>query len=414
MYRLILWLRNPENGLWIKPAVGSLLAVIFALLAAAGNRWIPPDTFPDIDYETLDSLLKVIASSMLAVSTFSLSIMVAAFASASSTATPRASELVIGDEGTHTAIASFISAFIYSLIAKIALGLDYYGPTGRFLLFVATVGVLVFLIVTLIRWVKTLSRLGRMSNTLEKIETAAAKAMRCYRLAPGLGAGPGPAAEPTGEVIAATSIGYVRHIDMQALHQEAESLKLRFHVRVRPGTLVHPGTTLLVVEGGKVLDRKRLEKAFVTGATRSFDQDPRFGLIVLSEVAQRALSPAVNDPGTAIAVLNSMSRVIVDAEPEPDRTAPEYDRLTIVGLDEGDFIRHGFEQIARDGAQVLEVLVRMMKLLAIIAGHAGGATAQAAHDQAATVIEWAEASLELDAHKAAIRALYAGMDRATP
>ena len=409
MYRLVLWIRNPENGLWLKPAVGSVAAVLFALLAALGNRLIPPGTLPEIDAETLDSLLEVIASSMLAVSTFSLSIMVAAFASASSNATPRASELVIGDEGTHTAIASFISAFIYSLIAKTALGLEYYGPTGRFLLFISTIAVLVFLIVTLIRWVKTLSRLGRMSNTLDKIESAAAGAMRAHRLAPGLGAHSGPSTQPAGHAVHAAGVGYIRHVDMQLLQDEACDRDIRMHIRVRPGSLVHAGTVLLVVEGGALApaDAERLRNAFVTGALRSFDQDPRFGLIVLSEVAQRALSPAVNDPGTAIAVMNALTRVLVDAYPSDDAPAPpDHDRLTIVDLDEGDFVRQGFEQIARDGAGIVEVLVRMIKLLAAVADQAGGTIAAAARRQAEAAIVWGEHGLKLEAHRKEVRAVY--------
>jgi uncharacterized membrane protein len=42
---------------------------------------------------------------------------------------------------------------------------------------------------------------------------------------------------------------------------------------------------------------------------RYFEEDPRFGLITLSEIASRALSPAVNDPGTAIQIISSHIRL---------------------------------------------------------------------------------------------------------
>jgi uncharacterized membrane protein len=42
---------------------------------------------------------------------------------------------------------------------------------------------------------------------------------------------------------------------------------------------------------------------------RYFHEDPRFGLITLSEIASRALSPAVNDPGTAIQIISSHVRL---------------------------------------------------------------------------------------------------------
>lgn len=145
----------------------------FSLFAIASQYFIPASTVLNISIDTLGSLLDIIASSMLAVTTFSLSIMVAAFASASSSGTPRAYSLMMSDDNTRLAISSFISAFIYAVIAKIALGLEYYGPSGRFVLFISTILVLMYLIYTLIHWVQTLSKLGNLTTTIDKIETAA-------------------------------------------------------------------------------------------------------------------------------------------------------------------------------------------------------------------------------------------------
>ncbi|QCD51766.1 hypothetical membrane protein (DUF2254 domain) [Campylobacter sp. RM16192] len=117
-----------------------------------GTFYLPPQLLPDIGRDILQSLLDIITSSMLAVITFSLSIMVSAFASASANATPRATELIMADDDTRLTIASFISAFIYAVIARVALGLEYYGQNGRFILFISTATVLVYLIYTLINW----------------------------------------------------------------------------------------------------------------------------------------------------------------------------------------------------------------------------------------------------------------------
>ena len=394
MYRIILWIRDRENRLWVRPAVGGLLAVLIALLAAVGNRNVPPDLLPDIGPDTVEGLLRVIASSMLAVTTFSLSIMVAAFATAAGTASPRATELVASDEDTHTAIAAFISAFIYSIVALTALGVGLYGPSGRFILFVATILVLVYLIVTLVRWVKTLSKLGRMNNTLAKIEYASARAMASYRHSPTMGARAAPEHCEGMRALMAPEVAYVRHIDMKALQEQARAAGVRLHVRQRPGTFVHPDTALLYVDGDASPDMDKLLAAFVLGAQRSYDQDPRFGLVVLSEVAQRALSPAVNDPGTAIQVMNTIVRVLVDAAADPDAgTRDEHDALTLVALDEDDFIEQGFDPIARDGAGCIEVQLRMQKLLAAVADN--GVLAVAARRQAARSLQRAEEGLVL-------------------
>ncbi|WP_300649396.1 DUF2254 family protein [Hydrogenophaga sp.] len=420
VYRALIWLKAPENRLWVKPAVGCVVAVLIALVAAVGNRLIPSGLLPDIERSTLDTLLGVIASSMLGVATFSLSIMVAAFSSAAAGASPRAIQLVAGDADTQNAITSFISAFIYAIIANTALGLGLYGGTGRFILFVCTMGVLLYLIVTLVRWVKTLSVLGRMENTLAKLETAAKGAMSAHRRSPGMGARLAPAETPAGYTIFANKVGYLRHIDMQALQDLAEAASARLHLRVRPGQLVHPGCVLVIVEGGSAPDNTpeadALRQAFVLGDGRSFDQDPRFGLIVLCEVAQRALSPAVNDPGTAIAAMNTITRVLVDTPVDTGDPTTPLDRLTLVPLDPADFIHQAFDPIARDGASVSEIQLRMQKLLAIVAQDCGGALGEAARRQAVISLQRATQAMVLEQDKTHLRdvhnALFSGADPA--
>ena len=155
--------------------------------------------------------------------------------------------------------------------------------------------------------------------------------------------------------------------------------------------------------------------AVVLGHARSFDQDPRFGLIVLSEVAQRALSPAVNDPGTAIAVMHAIARVLVDSRSTGDDThastdtnrdtntntkaGPRYERLSIVGLNSDDFIVQSFDPIARDGAGVVEVQVRMQKVLAGIAMQTDAPWARAASQQARKSVARAKGGLTLQVDK---------------
>ncbi len=84
---------------------------------------------------------------------------------------------------------------------------------------------------------------------------------------------------------------------------------------------------------------------------RTFEDDPRFGLIVLSEIADKALSPGVNDPGTAIDVIGTLVRLFTlwQSPPEKERlqaittgsatmeemrTKPEFVRITNAGMRE--------------------------------------------------------------------------------
>ena len=419
-YRFYLWIRDGGNSLWVKPALGSVFAIAFALFATLTDQVVPADTLPSIDSETIKNVLNVIATSMLAVTTFSLSIMVASLSSVASGASPRATELVMGDDSTQNAIAVFISAFIYAVIAQIALGIGFYGPSGRFVLFIATVLVLLYLIYTLVMWVKTLSSLGRMGNTLGKVEEAATEAMIDYRRAPRMGARPQIGATPTGSEVHADRVGHVRYLDMETLQRHAAEAGGMLHIRVRPGAQVYPGTVLAVCESAAGFDAAKLRDAFIIGSARTFRQDPRFGMIVLSEIAQRALSPAVNDPGTAIAVMNTLARVLIGARPngagdrrddDDQEPPPDFDRLTMPALDESDFITQSFDAIARDGAAIFEVQVRMQKVLAAIAASGSLTLAPAAHQQARIALLRADQAKMLDHEAATLKTLFDTLHR---
>jgi uncharacterized membrane protein len=84
-------------------------------------------------------------------------------------------------------------------------------------------------------------------------------------------------------------------------------------VAALPGTFVAPGRALAYVtaDSGVLsdIDTSQIAQTFLIRDDRIFDEDPRFGLIVLSEIASRALSPAVNDPGTAIDIIGTFVRL---------------------------------------------------------------------------------------------------------
>ena len=111
-------------------------------------------------WEPMETLLKIIASSMLMMATFAVASMVAAYASVSISATPRSFPLITGDDVSQNALSAFIGAFIYSVDALGALmnGL-YGGRASQFILFSLTIVVLAVIIITFIRWVDSIVRL---------------------------------------------------------------------------------------------------------------------------------------------------------------------------------------------------------------------------------------------------------------
>lgn len=87
--------------------------------------------------------------------------------------------------------------------------------------------------------------------------------------------------------------------------------------------------------------------------------------MVLCEIASRALSPAVNDPGTAIHVIGTFVRLFHQWSTESQGNPPElrYDRIHVSGLLAQDMLDDAFTGIARDGASVVEVGIRLQKAL---------------------------------------------------
>ena len=96
---------------------------------------------------------------------------------------------------------------------------------------------------------------------------------------------------------------------------------------------------------------------FVTGGERTFEADPRFGLVVLSEIASRALSPAVNDPGTAIDVITTSIRPLCRWSTEAAHARPEvrHPRLHVEAISVAHLLEDAFRWVAGDGAKLAEV-----------------------------------------------------------
>jgi uncharacterized membrane protein len=207
---------------------------------------------------------------------------------------------------------------------------------------------------------------------------------------------------PSGVRVHGEHTGFLQYIDMGALQDLAESHQALLHVRVRPGDYVAPSSVLAVLVGPKAPDVKALQTvaaAFMIGRDRTEEQDPRFGLVILSEIAQRALSSAVNDPGTAVLVAGVLTRILIDGtRGHPGEASPEarHDRVTVVSVDQNALLRDVFEPIARDGAHMLEVALAVQRALALVANNTHGALSQAARQEAERAMDHAQQGLRLE------------------
>lgn len=405
------FLRNRlKEKLWVKPLIFCVLSVIAALLARLADT-VSADVaniIPDITRESIESLLKITAASMLVIATFSVSSMVAAYASAANTATPRSFALIIADDVSQNALSTFIGVFIFSVVALVALMNGYYGKPGRFVLFALTLLTLGLVIVTFIRWVDKIARLGRLGTIIDKVESATAQAMRDRLAFPSLRGLPTAMAETRTTAVYAETIGYVQQVDIRKLQRVADDLRARIKVTALPGTFATPDRpiahVLLDDHSEYVQEGKQIESAFTIGHDRLFEEDPRFGLIVLSEIASRALSPAVNDPGTAIDVIGTYVRLFIQwSSPLETQHEPECDRVHVPEISIGDMFDDAFTPVARDGAAMLEVQVRLQKALKTLAALGNESMHREAVRHARSALERVETAMDLPADIEAIR-----------
>ncbi|GAB5427899.1 MAG: DUF2254 domain-containing protein [Devosia indica] len=357
--------RQIAQRMWFLPAAFSLVAVLTLLIAFGMARLIPDGLPFTLSSEAVESILTVLASSLLTVAVFALSTIVSALSSASQQTTPRAVPLIVGDRSAQTSISVFIGAFLFSIVGIIGLSAGIYSEAGRLLLFVVTLAVVVLVVAALIRWIGQISAIGRVAATLDRAGEAAERA---FRTVPGKGllGCRELSGEPSGDPIYSRKTGYVQHIDIGRLQDCADEQELLITITSRPGAYAAPDRPLVMVAGA--VDEALADKlagAFTIGATRTFDSDPRFGLIVLSEIAGKALSPGINDPGTAIAVVGTIVRVLTE-RPEEDSEL-KYERVLVAGLDPDDLMADAFRPIARDGAGSIEVMLRMIAGLKTLA-----------------------------------------------
>jgi len=390
-----------RERLWTKPLVYCLAAVLAAFVARLADAVAVSLPIPTVSPETIEKLLTIISSTMLAVATFAVGSMVSAYASASRTATPRAFAVVLADDTSQTALSSFIGAFIFSIVAIIAVKTDFYGVNGHFLLFVLTLAIFAWVVLTFVRWVDTIARLGRLGPTIDKVEAAAHRSIERRRQAPRLGGvapdGDGPATAPA---VHAARIGYVQYIDMDALQAEAEAMEATVRVDALPGSFLSPDKPLAHITTARRApsedERSRLAAAFVIGDDRTFDEDPRFGLIVLSEIAARALSPAVNDHGTAIVIVGRLVRLFAHWTAPADDDAPAgptHDRVAVPALCMAEMFDDAFSVIARDGAGSVEVGIRLQKAFRSLASLGDDAVRTEARRHSALALARAEQAL---------------------
>ena len=91
------YLARLQERLWLKPLISCVLSLLAAFVAGLADYFVPERSCPNVSAESIETLLTIISSSMLVIAVFTVGAMLAAYGSASNSATPRSFPLVVGD-----------------------------------------------------------------------------------------------------------------------------------------------------------------------------------------------------------------------------------------------------------------------------------------------------------------------------
>jgi uncharacterized membrane protein len=116
---------------------------------------------------------------------------------------------------------------------------------------------------------------------------------------------------PPRQVVLSRTGGVVLAVDLAGLVADARAADGRIELVPQVGDFVAKGDPLFRVRGdGAPLDEELLGQRIVLGAERTIEQDPAFPLRIIVDIASKALSPAINDPTTAVLALDQLHHLL--------------------------------------------------------------------------------------------------------
>lgn len=264
---------------------------------------------------------------------------------------------------------------------------------------------LAFVVWSLIRWTLNLQTLGSLIDTTRQVETIKRRQFEerlqtpCPGACPWTGDLPGDAWP-----VRSKDSGYLQYLYAEALQQAAFDHDVTLYFPCSIGSFMFVNEPLVWVVGtpddtdALIAD---IQRFVLIGDVRTYEQDSRFGLLVMSEIGSKALSPGVNDQDTAIDVLNRSARILSLYQDETEGDAvPTYDRLHVPPLDPVDLLVDAFAGIVRDGAGEVEVQQRVQQVKAGLMKHPDKDLSKAAENLGAEYLDRARAAISWEPDRA--------------
>ncbi|MFJ7175414.1 DUF2254 domain-containing protein [Streptomyces massasporeus] len=363
-----------RDTFWFAPTAAMVSVFVVWVGAEALDTAIVDALQREKDYETLDELLRfaedakavvsAVGSAMMTFIGVVFSISLVAVQMASGQFTPRVVRLFVRSRITKATFAVFLATFVLTLL--VLTSFDTVDdprsvttvPLVQSVLTLCMVGLSLLLFVL---YVNATLRLMRISHVIARIASESFRVPASMPVPVNGQAAPAPGTE-TAWVPHDGRAGVLRDVHIARLVRVARKHGVVLRLIPRIGDFVVPGMPVLAVHDGPVPPRRALRYAISVGVERTYHQDLGFGLRQLADIALRALSPAINDPTTAVQALDrvvqflaALSRRPLDAALHRDRAGavrlvqpvPDWTELVDLGFTEVRGCAVGSPQISR-------------------------------------------------------------------
>jgi uncharacterized membrane protein len=362
-----------RGSLWVLPLAGGLLGALLSSGAILADQSVHLPAYWIYSPSTASTVLSAIVGAMAALTGFVVTVTVLVVQMATGTFSARYLRLWYRDRVLKLLLAVLVGTLAFSFGLLRRIGTNFVPDLG-----VTAAGVLV--VVSLLLFVVFLDR---FLHRLRPVAVAALVAHYVHRdfaryaaalAAPDVFSGLfDPAGEQPALVVRGAGPGAIQAVDARGLARWAREHQCLVVLCHRVGDFVPAGARLIETYGGAASGSRaegRLRKMIVLGAERTIEQDPAFGIRIMVDIADKALSPAVNDPTTAVQALDHLSDVLrrigaTDLSRSQWAAAGGAVRtgLVIPARSWEDYLMLGVTEIREYGCTAIQVMRRMRAML---------------------------------------------------
>ncbi|MBV8593662.1 MAG: DUF2254 domain-containing protein [Caulobacteraceae bacterium] len=376
-----------RGGFLIRPFMIVLaLGMAGAVLSALEERFpqirgfVPETLFPSKeDPQVTEAILTSIATSTMTVVSIVFAILLMTLTLASTQFSPRILVSFIRDHVTQWTLGIFLGTFTYC-IAVLPAARSLPTPFAPVVSVMGAMALAPVCVGWLIYFIHHISNAISVNHIVDRIrretELVIDGLMPYPRRPTHWDQAFGASLEALNHAILSRQSGYIRFVDIGRLRSLAKAYGVCVRLERRVGQFIPSGGALLsVTRGNRISEERALEllAAIDLGPARTMQQDVEFGIVQIVDIALRAISPAVNDPTTAISSIDQLSSIAIRWISRAPPQSYHYDpphvlRVIIPWIDFDGLLDLAFEQIRHYSVSDAAVSLRLMRALGDISG----------------------------------------------